>query len=101
MDRPKLANCTPDDIIKTLKKLGGFFVEEGAKHIIIVHTTSGKKSTIPRTKPVNRNLLKDFVEDYLVKKLGIFGKRYFQAPMVLRPGRLKPPISGQLLDKWN
>ena len=69
MDRPKLTNCTPYDVIKTLKKLGGFFVNEGSKHIIIAHTASGKKSTIPRTKPVNRNLLKDFIEDYLVKEL--------------------------------
>lgn len=69
MDRPKLVNCTPQDIIKTLKKLEGFSVKEGAKHIIIIHIASGKKSTIPRTKPINRNLLKDFVEDYLVKEL--------------------------------
>lgn len=68
----------PDDVIKTLKKLGGFFVNEGAKHIIILHTVSGKKSTIPRTKPVNRNLLKDFIEDYLVKELGYSEKNIFK-----------------------
>lgn len=78
MDKPKLTNCTPQDIIKTLKKLGGFFVDEGAKHIIIIHTASGKKSTIPRTKPVNRNLLKDFVEDYLIKELGYSEKDIFK-----------------------
>ena len=69
METPKLVNCTPNDVIKTLKKLGGFFVNE-SKHIIIIHKATGKKSTIPRTKPVNRNLLKDFIEDYLVKELG-------------------------------
>ena len=77
MDRPKLTNCTPDDVIKTLKKLGGFFVSEGSKHIIIIHNTSGKKSTIPRAKPVNRNLLKDFIEDYLIKELGYSEKDIF------------------------
>ncbi len=69
MDKPKLVNCAPQDILKALKKLGGFSVNEGAKHIIVVHTASGRKSTIPRSKPINRNLLKDFVDDYLVKEL--------------------------------
>ena len=78
MGRPKLANCTPNDVIKALKKLGGFSVEEGARHIIIIHTASGKKSTIPRAKPVNRNLLKDFVEDYLIKELGYSEKGIFK-----------------------
>ncbi len=71
MDRPKLVNCTPQDVIKTLKKLGGFFVDEAAsKHIIVKHIASGKKSTIPRERPVNKHLLRDFIEDYLVKDLG-------------------------------
>jgi len=69
METPKLASCTSNDVIKALKKLGGFSVSE-SKHIIIIHIKTGKKSTIPRSKPVNRNLLKDFVEDYLVKELG-------------------------------
>jgi len=69
MEKPKLANCTPNDVIKALKKLGGFSVEE-SKHIIIKHTKSGEKSTIPRGNPVNRYLLRDFVEDYLIKTLG-------------------------------
>jgi predicted RNA binding protein YcfA (HicA-like mRNA interferase family) len=77
MDKPKLINCTPNDVIKALKKLGGFLVDEGAKHIIIIHKISGKKSTIPRSKPVNKNLLKDFVEDYLVKELGYSEKEIY------------------------
>ncbi len=78
MDIPKLANCTPQDVIKALKKLGGFFVDEGSKHIVIIHKLSSKKSTIPRTKPVNRNLLKDFVEDYLKKELGYLEKDIYK-----------------------
>ncbi len=77
MDKPKLVNCTPQDILKALKKLGGFSVNEGAKHIIIAHIISGKKSTIPRSKPVNKNLLKDFVEDYLVKELRYLEQEIF------------------------
>jgi len=69
METPKLVNCTPNDVIRALKKLGGFSVGE-SKHYIIKHIASGKKSTIPREKPINRNLLKDFVDDYLVKELG-------------------------------
>ena len=69
METPKLVNCTPNDVIRALKKLGGFSVGE-SKLYIIKHIASGKKSTIPREKPINRNLLKDFVDDYLVKELG-------------------------------
>jgi len=69
--KPKLANCSPKDVIKTLKKLGDFSIKKGAsKHIRIKHIKTGKTSTIPRGNPINRNLLKDFIEDYLVKELG-------------------------------
>jgi len=77
MDRPKLTNCSPEDIIKTLKKLGGFSVGE-SKHYIIKHNATGKKSTIPRKKPINRNLLKDFIDDYLIKELGYSEKDIFK-----------------------
>lgn len=76
-NKPKLTNCTPQDIMKTLKKLGGFFVVE-SKHYIIKHITTGKKSTIPRKKPINRNLLKDFIEDYLVKELNYKEKEIYK-----------------------
>ncbi len=69
-NKPKLSNCSPRDVFKTLKKLGGFEISDGAKHTIIQHTVSGKKSTIPRHNPINRNLLKDFVEEYLIKEIG-------------------------------
>lgn len=79
MDRPKLANCAPQDIIKALKKLGGFSLDEGAaKHISVKHIATGKKSTIPRAKPVNKHLLKDFVEDYLIRELGYSEKDIFK-----------------------
>lgn len=79
MDKPKLVNCTPQDVTKTLKKLGGFSLdEEASRHIGVKHIASGKKSTIPRTKPVNKHLLKDFVEDYLVKELGYSEEEIFK-----------------------
>ena len=70
--KPKLANCSPQDVFKALKKLGGFVFSEGRKHVRITHIETGKKSTIPRKhkKPLNKHLLKDFVEDWLVKELG-------------------------------
>jgi hypothetical protein len=77
INRPKLANCSPDDVVKTLKKLGGFLIKE-SKHIKIEHIKSGKCSTIPRGNPVNRNLLRDFVEDYLVKDLGYSEKEIYK-----------------------
>ena len=69
-NKPKLSNCSPKDVFKALKKLGGFEKMDGAKHTVMRHIESGKKSTIPRHNPVNKNLLKDFVEEYLVEELG-------------------------------
>ncbi|MFH1968096.1 MAG: hypothetical protein ABIJ84_01780 [bacterium] len=68
INRPKLANCSPKDVIKALKKLGGFLIKD-SRHIKIIHIKSGKSSTIPRSRPINRNLLKDFIEEYLIKEL--------------------------------
>ena len=69
--KPKLAACTPDDVFGALKKLGGFEVRfESAKHTKVTHTPTGAASTIPRHSPVNRGLLRDFVEDFLVAKCG-------------------------------
>ncbi len=69
--KPKLANCSPQKVFNALKKIGDFFVKKsGGKHTKITHLPTGKTSVIPRHNPIDRNLLKDFVEDYLVKELG-------------------------------
>ena len=68
MDRPKLADCSVSEVLRALKRLGGFSVSEGAKHIRVAF--EDKSSTIPRTTPINRHLMKDFVEDYLVQGCG-------------------------------
>ena len=69
---PKLANCKPNDVFSALNKIGGFrIVFESAKHTKIVHIKSGKSSTIPRHSCINRHLMKGFVDDYLVKELGL------------------------------
>lgn len=78
MDKPKLAQCTPDGVTKALKKLGGLKIEEGKKHTKITHIKTGKCSTIPRHGTVNRNLMKDFVEDFLVKELGYTEKEIYK-----------------------
>lgn len=69
-DKPKLADCSPQDVFKALKKLKGFKFIAGAKHTKVIHTKTRKASTIPRHNPINRNLLRDFVENYLIKELG-------------------------------
>ena len=69
-NKPKLTNCSPDDVFGALKKIGGFATHPGAKHDVIIHIQTGKKSTIPRNNPINRYLLKDFIEEYLIKELG-------------------------------
>ena len=76
--KPKLASCSPNDVIKALHKLGDFSTSEGGRHTIIVHNPTGKKSTIPRHPKVNRYLLKDFVEDYLIKELRYSEEEVYQ-----------------------
>ena len=68
--QPKLANCKPEDVWQALKKMGGFKDKEGTKHWKVEHIVTGHCSEIPRHSPINRALLKDFVEDHLVGKCG-------------------------------
>jgi hypothetical protein len=70
-NKPKLAACTPDDIFRALKKLGGFEIKfESAKHTKVLHVATGHAFTIPRHSPVNRHIVKDLVSDFLVEKAG-------------------------------
>jgi predicted RNA binding protein YcfA (HicA-like mRNA interferase family) len=69
-NKPKLSNCSVKDVSKTLKKLGGFEITNGSRHTIIKHIKSGKKSTIPRHNPIDKHLLRDFVDEYLVEEFG-------------------------------
>lgn len=68
--KPKLANCSPKRVVRALNKLGDFLIMEGTRHIKIIHRPTKKRSTLPRSSPINRHLLKDFVEDYLIKTIG-------------------------------
>ena len=68
--KPKLADCSDRNIKRALNKLGGFFIKEGSKHTRIVHQETNKCSTIPRSMPINKNIMKSFVNDYLIKELG-------------------------------
>ncbi len=72
MDRPKLANCSPEEVLTLFKKLGGFeILRDGAKHYGIKHIRTGKKTTLPRKTPVNRHLLKNgIIEKFLTEDLG-------------------------------
>ena len=67
---PKFANCSPTDLRRLLKKLGGFSISEGAKHTLVEHNETKKRSTIPRHTKLKRFLVKDFIEDYLIDDLG-------------------------------
>lgn len=68
---PPLASCTPGDVFKALRKLGGFNFYEGAKHTKVTHLRTGKSSTIPRHGIVKRFLLKSFIDDFLVKECSV------------------------------
>ncbi|NQU84045.1 MAG: hypothetical protein HQ536_05035 [Parcubacteria group bacterium] len=78
INKPKLANCSPRDVFKALRKLGDFKIKEGAKHSKIIYISSGKASVLPRHKIINKHLLKDFVEDYLVKELDYSEKEIYK-----------------------
>lgn len=79
IEKPKLANCSPQKVFNALKKIGDFFIKKsGGPHTKIIHIPTGKSSVIPRHNPVDRNLLKDFVEDYLVKRLGYSEEEIYQ-----------------------
>ena len=70
--KPKLAACTPDDVIRAIRALSGFEIKiEGGKHIKVTHIATGKASVIPRHSVVNKHLLRDFVGDFLVRDVGI------------------------------
>ena len=77
-DKPKLATCTPEDVFKALKKLGGFKTYEGSKHTKVTHLASGQISTIPRHAIVNKYLLRDFVYDFLIKDCGYTEEEIFK-----------------------
>ncbi|MFH1170853.1 MAG: hypothetical protein V1704_04880 [Candidatus Vogelbacteria bacterium] len=65
--KPKLTACTPEDVFGAIKKLGGFEIRfESAKHTKLIHIATNQAFTIPRHSPVNKHLLKDFVEKFLV-----------------------------------
>lgn len=67
-EKPKLAACTPEDVFSAIKKLGGFkILFTSAKHTKLIHIAIGQAFTIPRHSPVNKHLLKDFVEKFLVR----------------------------------
>lgn len=78
MDKPKLASCTPQDVFNALNRIGGFEIVEGSKHTKIKHIASNKCSTIPRHGMVNRNLLKGFVNDFLIKEIGLTEKEVYK-----------------------
>lgn len=72
IQKSKLANCTPHDVFSMIRKIGptDFEIIDGGKHTKIKHIATGKKTTIPRKNRVNSYLLKDVIEDFLVKELG-------------------------------
>jgi len=71
VDKPKLADCSPAEILKALKKLGGFTFERGsAKHMKVIHSKTGFPFIIPRHSVCDRNLVKDMADEFLIKKCG-------------------------------
>lgn len=77
--KPKLATCTPEDVFGAIEKLGGFKIcFKSAKHTKLVHVATGCIFTIPRHSPINRHMLKDFVEKFLVGVCGLDEKEIYR-----------------------
>lgn len=78
MDYPKLNDCSPRDIEKALRKLGGFsMIQSGHKHVKFVHITTQKAWMIPRHTPLKKGLVWDFVRSYLQKEIKLTEKQIF------------------------
>lgn len=77
--KPKLASCTPEDVFKAINKIGGFEIRfESAKHTKFVHLATSHSFTIPRHSPINKHLVRDFVEKFLVVKCGLNEKEIYK-----------------------
>ena len=72
MNRPrrKINNCTPANVLSRFDRLGGFSTKEGGRHTKVTHDRTGYATLVPRHPRINRDLLRDIIEDYLVAKLG-------------------------------
>ena len=68
--RPKLTNCTPNDLITLFRRLGGFSVNEGSKHTKVTHAASGKATIIARHSRVDPYIAKSIVNHFLIRDLG-------------------------------
>lgn len=68
--RPKLTNCTPDDLIAMFRRLGGFSIKEGGKHTRITHILSGKATIIARHSRVDPHIARSIINHYLIADLG-------------------------------
>lgn len=78
MEYPKLVNCSPNYVLKALKKLGGFSLKHASpKHYKIEHSATGKVWMVPRYTTVKKGLMWDMVRNYL-NKLGYTDKEIFE-----------------------
>jgi hypothetical protein len=68
--RPKLTNCTPDDLVALFRRLGGFSIKEGGKHTKITHIKTGKATIIARHSRVDPNIAKSIIYGFIIRDLG-------------------------------
>lgn len=77
--KPSFTNCSPGDVFRAARKLGGFEIKErGGAHNKITHIRTGKPFPVPRKKIVNKNIMKGFVEEYLIEALGFSEKEIYK-----------------------
>ena len=68
-ERRRINNCTPGNVFSMFDRLGGFKTKECRRHTKVTHITTGKATLIPRHTRVDEHLLRDVIEDYLVRDL--------------------------------
>ena len=72
MDEPSFANCSVREICSALGRLGGFQCVSGAKHTIKVkHPSLERPFPLPDHGTVNKNIVKNLVNNILIRQLGI------------------------------
>ena len=68
--RRKINNCTPANVLSMFDRLGGFSTKECRRHTKVTHDKTSSATLVPRHSKINRHLLRDIIEEYLVAKLG-------------------------------
>jgi len=79
MDKPPFTNCSANQICSALGRLGEFQCLRGGKHTIKVkHSFFARPFPLPDHGAVNSNIVKNLVNNILIRKLGIPAEKVYK-----------------------